>query len=77
LADVIVFIDNEVHTPFCHGLEIGWIGGTRTRNNSVHSEALCRLSYEPRELERASGFEPEICGFANRRLWPLGYARRI
>ena len=27
-------------------------------------------------LERVSGFEPEINGFANRRLWPLGYTRK-
>ena len=26
---VIVFIDNEVHTPFCHGLALtGWIDWT-------------------------------------------------
>ncbi len=26
-------------------------------------------------MERVSGFEPEINGFADRRLWPLGYTR--
>ena len=25
---VIVFIDSEVHTPFCHGPDIGWNGRT-------------------------------------------------
>lgn len=27
------------------------------------------------ELERVIGFEPMVDGFANRRLWPLGYTR--
>jgi len=29
------------------------------------------------EVERASGFEPEIVGVADRRLWPLGYTRGV
>jgi hypothetical protein len=28
-------------------------------------------------MEQVSGFEPELCGFADRRLWPLGYTRQI
>ena len=31
----------------------------------------------PQLMERVSGFEPEICGFADRRLWPLGYTREL
>lgn len=29
----------------------------------------------PKKLERVIGFEPMICGFADRRLNPLGYTR--
>jgi hypothetical protein len=29
------------------------------------------------KLERVIGFEPMINGFADRRLWPLGYTRKL
>ena len=28
-------------------------------------------------MERVNGFEPMISGFADRRLWPLGYTREL
>ena len=50
----------------------GWIGGIRTRNDLIHSEELCQLSYEPRKkLERVSGFEPEMNGSATAALGRL------
>ena len=61
-------------------------GRTRTRNPWVRSPVLCPLSYRRvfrrdrkggRGLGRATGFEPVISCATDRRLRPLGYARRV
>lgn len=41
------------------------------------SDRCSHVRHSPEKiLERVIGFEPMICGFADRRLCPLGYARQ-
>lgn len=59
IRTVIVFIDSEVHQPFCHSpikffefeiqSKIGWIDENRTRIFRSHRTMLCRLSYNPQK----------------------------
>ena len=66
---VIVFVDSEVHTPFCHGPMRIWDFGFRI------ADLKSQIPNPQSEIELGgpTGLEPAISAFTVRRFDPLSY----